>query len=104
MAGRSVEAPETLTRAPGHTEEALAIARTLCRLLSSDNPEKTLSCKVVQAKECSALDNVAGQKIGRFNDFCTICYLIQSCLTCPQYVRHYVALTIYLIICYILIS
>ena len=48
--GRASEALETLrARAPGHTEEALAIARTLCRLLPGDDPEKTLACRVAQA-------------------------------------------------------
>ena len=57
VAGRAAEALETLhARAPGHTEEALAIARTLCKLLPGDDPEKTLACRVVQVQEGSTLD------------------------------------------------
>lgn len=48
--GRAAEALEALrARAPGHTEEALALARTLCRLLPGGDPERALACRVAQA-------------------------------------------------------
>ena len=55
--GRLAEALGVLrSRASGYVEEALAIARVLCKLLPGDDPERALACRVSQAARGGALD------------------------------------------------